>query len=78
MSVDDALEFFKDEKEILQKLKPLSSVGWDISNLVNHRTLYLEVKRSVLNWLLSLARAGVSDIFFLFLMNPLPACIFMI
>ncbi len=27
MSVDDALEFFKDEKEILQKLKPLSSVG---------------------------------------------------
>jgi excinuclease ABC subunit A len=27
MSVDDALEFFEDEKEILQKLKPLSSVG---------------------------------------------------
>jgi excinuclease ABC subunit A len=27
MSVDDALEFFKDEKDILQKLKPLSSVG---------------------------------------------------
>jgi excinuclease ABC subunit A len=27
MSVDDALEFFRDEKEILQKLKPLSSVG---------------------------------------------------
>src|SRR5258705_9262508 len=27
MSVDDALAFFKDEKEILQKLKPLSSVG---------------------------------------------------
>jgi excinuclease ABC subunit A len=27
MSVDDALEFFKDEKEILQKLRPLSSVG---------------------------------------------------
>ncbi len=27
MSVDDALEFFKDEREILQKLKPLSSVG---------------------------------------------------
>jgi excinuclease ABC subunit A len=27
MSVDDALDFFKDEKEILQKLKPLSSVG---------------------------------------------------
>jgi excinuclease ABC subunit A len=27
MSVDDALVFFKDEKEILQKLKPLSSVG---------------------------------------------------
>ncbi len=27
MSVDDALEFFKDEKDILLKLKPLSSVG---------------------------------------------------
>ncbi len=27
MSVDDALEFFKDEKEIIQKLKPLGSVG---------------------------------------------------
>ncbi len=27
MSVDEALEFFKDEKDILQKLKPLSSVG---------------------------------------------------
>jgi excinuclease ABC subunit A len=27
MSVDDALEFFSDEKDILQKLKPLSSVG---------------------------------------------------
>src|SRR5450432_606916 len=27
MSVDDALEFFKDEKDILQKLRPLSSVG---------------------------------------------------
>ena len=27
LSVDDALEFFKDEKDILQKLKPLSSVG---------------------------------------------------
>jgi excinuclease ABC subunit A len=27
MSVDDALEFFRDEKDILQKLKPLSSVG---------------------------------------------------
>jgi excinuclease ABC subunit A len=27
MSVDDALDFFKDEKDILQKLKPLSSVG---------------------------------------------------
>jgi excinuclease ABC subunit A len=27
MSVDDALEFFRDEKEILQKLKPLNSVG---------------------------------------------------
>jgi excinuclease ABC subunit A len=27
MSVDDALDFFKDEKEILQKLAPLSSVG---------------------------------------------------
>jgi excinuclease ABC subunit A len=27
MSVDDALEFFKDEKDILQKLKPLNSVG---------------------------------------------------
>jgi excinuclease ABC subunit A len=27
MSVDDALEFFKDEKDILPKLKPLSSVG---------------------------------------------------
>src|SRR5450432_2416599 len=27
MSVDEALEFFKDEKDILQKLRPLSSVG---------------------------------------------------
>jgi excinuclease ABC subunit A len=27
MSVDAALEFFKDEKDILQKLRPLSSVG---------------------------------------------------
>ncbi len=27
MSVDDALDFFKDEKDILQKLGPLSSVG---------------------------------------------------
>src|SRR5664279_3094738 len=27
LSVDDALEFFKDEKDILQKLRPLSSVG---------------------------------------------------
>ncbi len=27
MSVDDALEFFKDEKDIIQKLRPLSSVG---------------------------------------------------
>jgi excinuclease ABC subunit A len=27
LSVDDALEFFKDEKDILQKLKPLSNVG---------------------------------------------------
>jgi excinuclease ABC subunit A len=27
MSVDDALEFFRDEKDILQKLNPLSSVG---------------------------------------------------
>jgi excinuclease ABC subunit A len=27
MSVDDALNFFKDEKDILQKLMPLSSVG---------------------------------------------------
>jgi excinuclease ABC subunit A len=27
MSVDDALEFFKDEKDIIQKLSPLSSVG---------------------------------------------------
>jgi len=27
MSVDEALEFFKDEKDILQKLTPLSSVG---------------------------------------------------
>jgi excinuclease ABC subunit A len=27
MSVDDALEFFADEKDILQKLRPLSSVG---------------------------------------------------
>jgi excinuclease ABC subunit A len=27
MSVDDALEFFRDEKDIIQKLKPLSSVG---------------------------------------------------
>ena len=27
MSVDDALDFFKDEKDILQKLNPLSSVG---------------------------------------------------
>ncbi|MFI5194842.1 MAG: excinuclease ABC subunit UvrA [Chitinophagales bacterium] len=27
MSVDDALEFFRDEKEIIQKIKPLSDVG---------------------------------------------------
>ena len=27
MSVDEALEFFKDEKDILQKIKPLSDVG---------------------------------------------------
>jgi len=27
MSVDDALEFFKDEKDILQKIRPLSNVG---------------------------------------------------
>jgi excinuclease ABC subunit A len=27
MSVDDALEFFKDEKDIIQKIKPLSDVG---------------------------------------------------
>jgi excinuclease ABC subunit A len=27
MSVDESLEFFKDEKEILQKIKPLSDVG---------------------------------------------------
>ena len=27
LSVDDALEFFRDEKDILQKLNPLSSVG---------------------------------------------------
>jgi excinuclease ABC subunit A len=27
LSVDDALEFFKNEKDIIQKLKPLSSVG---------------------------------------------------
>ena len=27
MSVDDSLEFFKDEKDILQKIKPLSDVG---------------------------------------------------
>jgi excinuclease ABC subunit A len=27
MSVDDALEFFKDEKSIVQKIKPLSDVG---------------------------------------------------
>ena len=27
MSVDDALEFFKDEKDIIQKVKPLSDVG---------------------------------------------------
>jgi excinuclease ABC subunit A len=27
MSVDDALEFFRDEKDIFQKLKPLSDVG---------------------------------------------------
>ena len=27
MSVDDALDFFKDEKDIIQKLKPLSNVG---------------------------------------------------
>jgi excinuclease ABC subunit A len=27
LSVDDALEFFKDEKDILQKLRPLSNVG---------------------------------------------------
>jgi len=27
MSVDDALDFFKDEKDIIQKLSPLSSVG---------------------------------------------------
>jgi excinuclease ABC subunit A len=27
MSVDEALEFFKDEKDILQKIKPLSNVG---------------------------------------------------
>ena len=27
MSVDDALDFFKNEKDILQKLTPLSSVG---------------------------------------------------
>jgi excinuclease ABC subunit A len=26
-SVDDSLEFFKDEKDILQKIKPLSDVG---------------------------------------------------
>jgi excinuclease ABC subunit A len=27
MSVDEALDFFKDEKDILQKIKPLSDVG---------------------------------------------------
>ncbi len=27
MSVDEALEFFKEEKDILMKLKPLSDVG---------------------------------------------------
>src|SRR5206468_5243424 len=27
MSVDESLEFFKDEKEIIQKIKPLSDVG---------------------------------------------------
>lgn len=27
MSVDDSLEFFKDEKDIIQKIKPLSDVG---------------------------------------------------
>ncbi len=27
MSVDDAMEFFKDEKDIIQKVKPLSDVG---------------------------------------------------
>ena len=27
MSVDEALEFFKDEKDIIQKIKPLSDVG---------------------------------------------------
>jgi excinuclease ABC subunit A len=27
LSVDDAIEFFKDEKEILQKIRPLSNVG---------------------------------------------------
>jgi len=47
ISVDEALEFFYEERNLVRAIQPLSDVGLGILSWVNHLTHYRAVKHNV-------------------------------
>ena len=78
MSVDEALEFFKDEKDIIHKVKPLSDVGLGYIKLGQSSDTLSGGEAQRVKLASFLGRGKALGRYFLFLTNRPPDCISMI